>query len=42
LCHWKALEINNERLVINEELCRGCGLCVKKCTAEVLGLEIKE
>ena len=39
LCHRRALRINNERLVINEELCRGCGLCVKNCTSEVLGLE---
>lgn len=41
-CHWKALKIIPERLVIDEELCRGCGACVKKCTAEVLGLEVVE
>lgn len=42
LCHRRALKIKNERLVINEELCRGCELCVKKCTADVLGLVVKE
>jgi ferredoxin len=42
VCHWKALEIKNERLVIDDELCRGCGACVKNCTAEVLGLKVVE
>jgi len=41
LCHWKALKIKNGSLMVVAKLCRGCGLCVKKCANEVLGLEAK-
>ena len=39
LCHKHALNVKNDKLMIDVELCSGCGLCVKKCSNEVLGLK---
>jgi ferredoxin len=37
-CQFGALEVNDERVVVDDELCMGCGVCVSGCREGALSL----
>ena len=41
-CPVEALQVVNEQLLIDEEICLGCGLCIPSCEKSALFLEIRE
>ena len=40
--HRGSIDISNYQARINQETCSGCGLCVKRCPMEAIGLEASE
>lgn len=41
-CFLSAISLDNERALINEKLCRGCGRCVLVCPREAIELTFRE
>ena len=40
--HGKSMDASNYWASIKQETCSGCGLCVKRCPMEAIGLEASE